>query len=129
MTHLEFVDKLNELGVAIRGNSIEDKEKTYIVPFGILSSKKVVVKNFGIRWADGTPSDWRSDAKRELIRKAIDLDTWKHSWHSEVSPENYEKFREIIMEKILDRAKEIEMLLTVYFILNKDISDQKYDSP
>ena len=46
------------------------------------------------------------------------MDTWKYSWHNEITPENYDKFREIIQGKIIERAKEIETLLTVYFQIN-----------
>jgi len=37
-------------------------------------------------------------------------------------PENYEKFLEIIQKKIIDRAKEVDFLMTTMFLLRKEIS-------
>lgn len=125
MTHLEFVNKLNESGISIRSTNIENGMKVYPVSYGLSSTRDVVIENLRVRWAERQVMDVGYDALQSLIAKAIDMDGWKHSWHRDVSHENYEEFREIIQKKILDRAEQIEELLTVYFILGKEISDQK----
>ena len=56
------------------------------------------------------------------------MDTWKHSWHNKIEPENYDKFREIIQGKIVERAKEIELLFDVYFQLQHELSTLACDS-
>jgi hypothetical protein len=51
------------------------------------------------------------------------VDGWKHSWHNDITPENYEKFREIIQDKMIKRAEEMDFLLSVYFQLQHEISN------
>lgn len=114
MDHLDFINKINDLGVSLRSTNFVDKEKVYAVPYG-LHGAKVSVKNFEVNYVD--KRDY--DAFESLVKKCIDLDSWKHSWHKEITPENYEYFSEIIQTKIIDRAEEIEMLLTTYFVLCK----------
>ena len=125
MTHLEFVNKLNESGISIRSTNIENGMKVYPVSYGLSSTRDVVIENLRVRWAERQVMDVGYDALQSLIAKSIDMDGWKHSWHRDVSHENYKEFREIIQKKILDRSEQIEELLTVYFILGKEISDQK----
>lgn len=120
MEHLEFVKKINELGIGLASTNIIDKEKVYAVPYG-LHGAHVSVKNFEVNYIDKRDHD----AFESLVKKCIDLDTWKHSWHKEITPENYESLREIIQTKIIDRAEEIEMLLTTYFVLGKKIVEYK----
>lgn len=123
MEHLEFTDKLNEFGIQIRGTKIENKIQTIEIPhsFGI-ESDFVDIKNFECKYKKESLFS-RPTALQAIISEAIDIDSWKHSIHNEISPENYEKFREIIQDKIIKRASEIEMLLTVYFQLNHEISN------
>ena len=125
MTHLEFVNKLNESGISIRSTNIENGMKVYPVSYGLSSTRGVVVENLKARWDERQVMDMGYDALQSLISKSIDMDSWKHSWHQEIEPENYEMFRGIIQKKIIDRAEQIEELLTVYFVLGKEISDQK----
>lgn len=120
MEHLEFVNKINNLGLSIRSTNTVDKEKVYAIPYG-LHGAKVSVKNFEVNYID--KRDY--DAFESLVKKCIDLDSWKHSWHKEITPENYEYFSGIIQEKIIDRAEEIEMLLTTYFVISKRIIEYK----
>ncbi len=120
MKHLEFVNKINNLGLSIKSTNTVDKEKVYAVPYG-LHGAKVSVKNFEVNYID--KRDY--DAFERLVKKCIDLDSWKHSWHKEITPENYEYFSGIIQEKIIDRAEEIEMLLTTYFVISKRIIEYK----
>ena len=123
MGHLEFIDKLNEFGIQIRSTKIENKIQTIEIPhsFGI-ESDFVDIKNFECKYKK-EPSFSRPTALQAVISEAIDIDSWKHSVHNKISPENYEKFREIIQDKIIKRASEIEMLVTVYFQLNHEISN------
>ena len=123
MEHLEFIDRLNEFGIQIRSTKIENKIQTIEIPhsFGI-ESDFVDRKNFECKYKKeylfSIPT-----ALQAIISEAIDIDSWKHSFHNKISPENYEKFREIIQDKIIKRASEIEMLVTVYFQLNHEISN------
>lgn len=122
MTHLEFVQALNDLGVSVRSTNTENGVKTYDVIYG-LRSTPVVVKGFDVEY-----TEYRDhDAFEALVTKAIDLDSWKHSWHKDIVSENYEDFMSIIQGKVLDRARDIEMLLTVYFLLSKRVSDVNSD--
>ena len=82
----------------------------------------VEIKNFQCKYLSETSNHY--PPVKAAIKTAIDIDTWKHSIHHEISSENYEKFREIIQDKILNRASEIEMLITVYFQLNHEISNK-----
>ena len=121
MEHLEFVDKLNETGVSIRSTNIENKEKRYEIN-GIFGHQNTIVNdNLKLYWLN------RDDRNpfAELVKTAIDMDSWKHSWHNEIKPENYDKFRTLIQEKILDRASQIEFLLDVYFLIGSEIVENK----
>lgn len=124
MTHLEFVDKLNETGISVRSTNTEKGSKTYPVSYG-LGTKDVLVDGFNVKWAEPTAFDTGKDALQQLISDTIDMDAWKHTWHQEIVPENYERFREIIQQKIIDRAQQIEQLLTVYFLLGKELSEKE----
>ena len=123
MEHLEFIDKLNEFGIQIRSTKIENNTQTIEIPhsFGI-ESDFVDIKTFECKYRK-EPLFSGQTALQAIISEAIDIDSWKHSIHNEISPENYDKFREIIQNKIIKRASEIEMLLTVYFQLNHEISN------
>ena len=123
MNHLEFSDKLNEFGIQIRSNKRENIVQKIEIPNLFGESNFVEIKNFQLNYSK---QDCFSNPTplQLIIKEAIDLDNWKHSWHNEIEPENYEKFREIIQDKILKRASEIEMLITVYFQLNHEISNK-----
>lgn len=122
MDHLEFSDKLNEFGIQIRSTKIENKVQKIEIPNLFGEPNFVEIKNFQLKYSK---QDYfsRPTPLQAIIKEAIDLDNWKHSWHNEIEPDNYEKFREIIQDKILKRASEIEMLVTVYFQLNHEISN------
>ena len=121
MEHLEFSDKLNEYGIQIRSTKIENKSQIIEVHNMFFPSDFVEIKNFQCKYLSETSNHY--PPVKAAIKAAIDIDTWKHSIHHEILPENYEKFREIIQDKILKRASEIEMLVTVYFQLNHEISN------
>ena len=122
MIHLEFSDKLNEFGIQIRSTKIENKSQLIEIPRLFSSPDLVEVKNFK---CDYVNHSYRSQtALQAIISEAINLDSWNHSIHNEIIPENYEKFRKIIQDKIIKRASEIEMLLTVYFQINHEMSSK-----
>jgi len=123
MEHLEFIDKLNEFGIQIRSTKIENNTQTIEIPHPFrIESDFVDIKTFECKYRK-EPLFSGQTALQAIISEAIDIDSWKHSIHNEISPENYDKFREIIQNKIIKRASEIEMLLTVYFQLNHEISN------
>ena len=122
MEHLEFVDKLNKLGCSFRSTNIENKIKTIEITNTFGKPYFVEIQNFQCKYvgynAFSSPTPLQS-----VIRKAIDIDDWKHSWHNDINPENYGKFREIIQEKMIKRAEEMDFLTTVYFQLQHEISN------
>ena len=122
MEHLEFVNKLNEFGIQIRSTKRENIVQEIEIPNLFGESNVVEIKNFQLNYSKQDCFS-RPTPLQAVIKEAIDLDNWKHSFHNNISPENYEKFREIIQDKIIKRASEIEMLVTVYFQLNHEISN------
>mgnify|MGYP000923778754 FL=1 len=123
MEHLEFVDKLNEFGIQIHSTKRENIVQKIEIPNLFGEFNFVEIKNFQLNYSK---QDYFSELTplQAIIKEAIDLDNWKHSWHNKIEPDNYEYFREIIQDKILKRASEIEMLITVYFQLNHEISNR-----
>jgi len=121
MRHLDFVDKLNKLGCSFRSTNIENEVKTIEIqnPFG--KSEFVDIQNFQCRYTSSNIFS-RPTPLQAIISKAIDIDSWKHSRHNEIKSENYEKFRDIIQEKMIKRAEEMDFLTTVYFQLQHEIS-------
>lgn len=126
MNHLDFVNELSTTGVSIRSTTIENRERRIPIPSGFGKDEVVILKNNSANYEGGNHSVFaRKTASQAIISKAIDFDTWKHSWHNEITPENYEKFQEIIQKKIIDRAKEIEELVAIYFHLNSELSTRE----
>jgi hypothetical protein len=117
MEHLEFVDKLNQLGCSFRSTNVENQTKIVEIYNNFGKSDFVEIRNFVCKYADDKTLS-NNTPIQAVIKKAIDIDSWQHSWHVEIKPENYEKFKEIIQEKMLKRAEEMDFLLTVYFLLN-----------
>ena len=117
MKHLEFTDKLNELGISIRSNNVEGKVKKIEINIFFTGKDELIIDGFKLSYSNKLNN---SDPLKDLIKMAIHMGQWKHSWHNEVIPENYDKFQQIIQEKILDKAKEIELLLTTYFQINHE---------
>jgi hypothetical protein len=47
----------------------------------------------------------------DLVKRCVDLDQWKHSWHNNFEElEDYEKARDVIKEKIESRIKDLQLL-------------------
>jgi hypothetical protein len=119
MDHLEFCDELEKSGIRISSTNKEGKIREYEVD-GLFENKTIISNNFKLSWKE---SKFLQDSPFEsLIRKAIDMDTWKHSWHTQIIPENYSKIENIIQQKIINRAKEIDELMSIYFQLNHEKS-------
>ena len=126
MNHLDFVNELSSTGISIRSTTTENRERRIPIHSGFGKDEVVILKNNSASYEGGDYSVFaRKSASQAIISKAIDYDTWKHSWHNEITPENYEKFQEIIQKKIIDRAKEIEELVAIYFHLNSELSNRE----
>ena len=121
MEHLEFVNKLSQLGCSFRSTNIENGVKTIEIPNMFGKSEFVEIKNFQCSYVEYNVFS-RPTPLQAVIIEAIDIDEWKHSSHNEIIPKNYEKFRDIIQEKIIKRAKEIDFLTTIYFQIQYEIS-------
>ena len=65
----------------------------------------------------------------QFLKEMIDLDEWKHSLHIPIITENYEKIGQIIGEKILDRAKELKILLIANGLINYEIEKESARQP
>ena len=118
MEHLEFIKKLDELGISIRNTNVENKEKVIESPD---KNNNVSINNFAVKYVRES-CFYRTTALEQLIRNGIDIDEWKHSMHYDIVPENYEKFIEIIQDKIIRRSKGLDVLMTVYSQLRHEIS-------
>jgi hypothetical protein len=123
MEHLTFVDKLNKLGCSFRSTNHENKVKTIEIPSTFGKSEFVEIQNFQCKYVNYNAFS-RQTPLQAVISKAIDIDSCNHSWHNEIKPENYEKFREIIQEKMIKKAEEMDFLTTVYFQLQYEISNR-----
>lgn len=124
MEHLEFVEKLNQLGCTFRSTNIENIIKTIEISNSFGESDYIEIKNFQCKYKKSNIM-FGLNPLQEVIRKAIDIDSWKHSWHNEIEPENYEKFRKIIQEKMIKRAEEMDFLTTIYFQLQYELSKKE----
>jgi len=128
MKHLDFVNKLSDTGVSIRSTNAEHKEKRIYVQNPFDDDKVVIIKNFTVNYNGLLTPDFDSEmALKDIIKKAIDYDQWKHSWHNEIKPENYAKFQNMIQMKIIDRANQIDELVAIYFQLNYELSKMEAD--
>ena len=124
MEHLEFVEKLNQLGCTFRSTNIENNIKTIEISNSFGESDFIEIKNFQCKYKKSNRM-LELNALQEVIRKAIDIDSWKHSWYNEIEPENYEKFSKIIQEKMIKRAEEMDFLTTIYFQLQYELSKKE----
>jgi DNA-binding transcriptional MerR regulator len=117
MDPLDFVNKLSDTGIRLKPINA-DKEKEFEIG-GFFDSKHIIAKDFQLRWKE---TGFYEEPIKALLSKAVDMDSWKHSWHIKITPENYKEIEEIIQGKILARAKETEELLSIYFQLHHEIS-------
>lgn len=124
MEHLDFIKELDNYCISLRSTNVENKVKEVEIPKYFGGSNIVEIKNLKCNYKE-TEHFARPTALQAIISKAIDMDSWKHSWHNEIKPENYEKFLEIIQKKIIDRVSEIDFLVTAMFVLRKEISSKE----
>ncbi len=121
MKHLEFVEKISNFGISIRSTNTENKSREIEIP-RLFTTKKIVMKDFKLEWKEKEYGE--TEPIKAVLAKAVDMDAWKHSWHTEMIPENYEKIEHIIQEKIINRAEEIDELLAIYFQLHYEITNE-----
>ncbi len=121
MEHLDFINELDKLGISIHCTCVENKDKVIHSQYG--KDRDVVVNNFNVKYINNSLIK-RCSPIQSLIIEGIDIDEWKHSLHYNIEPKNYEKFREIIQDKIIERAKDIDTLVSVYSQLNHEMSNQ-----
>lgn len=120
MKHLEFAKELENYGCRFSSTTHEGKERIYEMP-GVFKSHFIKSKNFILEYTE----NYTGSPIEDLLALAVDMGGWKHSWHMEMKPENYEKIEEIIQGRILDRAKEVDTLLSIYFQLHHEMSKTK----
>lgn len=120
MEHVKFVDKINKNGISVRSTTVEGvKRRIEIIDFPNFKNALII--------EDGEVSFEKRSSEnpmKRLIKEAIDIDEWKHSWHTEIKPENYDEIQEIIQKKIIKRSEEIEFLLSVYFQIEREKSNK-----
>lgn len=120
MTHTDFINELQKYGV--RSTNTEGQITEFIIPgFFKENSNVILMQNNQLHWDHND----NRDPLKELIKLGIDMGTWKHSWHKEIIPENYQKFQEIIQQRILDRAEEINQLLKIYFKISIESKEKR----
>ena len=66
------------------------------------------------------------DCLKSLLGKAIDFDSWKHSWHLDIKPDNYPVIEDIIQKEILNRANQVDELMSVLNQLRHEMSSMNY---
>lgn len=120
MDHLEFVEKLDKLGISIRSTNTENESK--IIYANSSHDKDLCINNFEVSYIHKSLFS-RPSPIQQLIIEGIDIDEWKNSLHYDIKPENYETFQDIIQGKIIKRAEDIDKLLAVYFQINHEIAN------
>ena len=117
MDHLKFVDELQKLGVRVTSTRSEGRTKEYPI-YGLFKTNTIVENNFKLKWKE-YDSELPINA---LLKKAVDMGEYKHSWHIEMRPDNYERIEEIIQKRIFERASEIDELINIYFQLHYEMT-------
>lgn len=121
MKHLDFVNELGKLGIRISSTNQQGKIREFKIE-GLFKDKTVIAKDFFLEIKEDRDFLEEQSPINLLLKYAIDMDEWKHSSHMDITPENYERIKEIIQEKILKRAKEIDTLVSIYFQLHYEMS-------
>lgn len=115
MTYLELVDKLMQIGIS------PITQSATIPHYSPMGNNKQMVEVTPLNITCDTMRH-QSDAVDAAITWAIDIDSWKHSWHNKVSEENYPKFAEIIEESLVKKAEEFTRLFSVYVYLKNQMA-------
>lgn len=113
-TYLEYMDAVEKTGVRLMKNTCELQIHS---PMGV-NNHTVVVKPLEATCATYRHND---EAEYEAIKWAIDFDQWKHSWHHEIKPENYNHFLEIIQGKVIEKSEALVKLNAVANFLQNRI--------
>lgn len=122
MEHSDFINELKRFGYSFK--TLKPDDKAYVKIFGAFDKHYYIeISNFKCEYVNHNTYNV-IPALHLMIREAIDMDFWKHSLHNKIAPENYEKFMELIQEKMIARAEEIDFLNTVYSQLQHEISKQ-----
>ena len=111
MEHLKFTESLNELGLSFRN-------------IGNIERENIIISETECRYKVVNGYKSRNAFEKAII-EAIDIDEWKHSMHNDIIPENYEKFQDIIQRKIIERAEDTQFLLRMYFLIQKEVSNNQ----
>jgi hypothetical protein len=119
MKHLDFVNELGKLGIRISSTNQQGKIREFKIE-GLFKDKTVIAKDFQLKMKEVGVIE--ESPLKLLLKYAIDMDEWKHSYHIDLIPENYEKIEGIIQEKIIKRANEIDELSSIYFQLHYEMS-------
>lgn len=115
MEHLEFTEKLNELGLSFRNSG--DIE----IDSGDIKTDIIIISESECNYKNETGYRSRNAFDKSIV-EAIDIDQWKHSMHFDICSENYEKFQDIIQNKIIKRAEDTRFLLRMYFLIQRELS-------
>lgn len=121
MGNKDFLDHLSEFGILVDD---ETRLKTRNVIISHFFGNDIVqMSKNGCRYSDVDSSVHTClTAFQSTIKKAIDLDEWKHSYHHDITDENFPIFSDIIKKKILQRVEDLDFLLFVYLLLEKNIN-------
>lgn len=122
MEHLEFIQELEKLGISIRSTNIENKEK---IVKSFNKRNDLSIKNFEVKYVNNDTLS-RRPPLQQLIINGIDMGEWAYSRNYNITPENYDRFIEIIQNKIRRNANDLDILMTVYFQLRHEISQNNY---
>jgi hypothetical protein len=114
MDYLEYVDKLLDIGVYIK------KAECELILHKVWSNIEFRVNVTPLSF---TTSERDCEPRDEALKYAMDLDSWKHSWHIETIPANFEKIRDILIEKVMERAKQVVELNAIIMHLNNAIPE------
>ena len=116
MEHLDFTDKLSDLGISCRGN-IENKE--HIIHINTLFGRThtIKIKDMKCEYVGDDKPVYELSAFDAIIKRAVNMGEWTfvEDWS------NKQELIDILQEKILNRAKDIELMLMAYFLLRKTI--------
>lgn len=117
MEHLDFTDKLSDLGISCRGN-IENKE--HIIHINTLFGRThtIKIKDMKCEYVGDDKTVYELSAFDAIIKRAVNMGsewTYVQNW------DDPKELIDILQEKILNSAKDIELMLMAYFLLRKTI--------
>ena len=117
MEHLDFTDKLHELGISFRGNK-ENEERIIHINTLFGRTYTIKIKDMECEYLEDDKPAYGLSAFDAIIKRAVSMgDKWTYvqNW------DDPKELIDILQEKILNRAKDIELMLMAYFLLRKTI--------